>query len=109
MINIGLLLEIAKVSPFLVIPIVFAYILWKISEKHNAFVDKIIEDKNQHYTELITNVEKLSNTFYTKLDDFEKEFRDKQDSHNDSTTNKINELASKIDSLRLELAWGEKK
>lgn len=109
MIDLSILLGIAKVSPFLALPILFGWIIWKINEKHNEFVDKIIADKNQHYTELITNVEKLSTTFYNKIDDFEKEVRDKQESHNENISTKISELATKIDSLRLELAWGDKK
>lgn len=109
MISLDILLELAKISPYLIIPIIFAWILWKINEKHIEFVNQVMLDKNQHYTELITNIEKLSVAFTDKLGSFEREYREKQESHNDNISSRISELASKIDSLRLELAWGEKK
>lgn len=116
--NIATLVELAKIAPYLVLPILFFYILWKVSNQHNTFAQQIIKEKSEQIHSISQGITKLSETYIDRIEGLEERIHNKIDLHNagveskisthtEKIDNRVETLNEKIDSLRLDLAKKE--
>jgi len=106
--GIAELIELAKVSPYLVLPAIFIFILWKIYKTNNDFIVDILDKKSKQFESISDRLKELTDIFTAYITTFEKATQAQHEKHNENIQNRIEALNEKIDALRLEIAQKEK-
>lgn len=102
------LLELAKISPYLVLPVVFIFVLWKIYKTNNAFIMDILNRKSKQFDSISDRLKELTDIFTAYITTFEKDLDAKNVKHNENIQSRIEALDDKIDAIRIEMAKKDK-
>lgn len=118
--NISSFVELAKISPYLVLPALFIFILWKVYKENNSFVQNIIKEKSEQFENISKSVNQLNSTLTAYITTFEKDNKLQHDvnikeegrilsSIEDKILTRIEATNEKLDQLRLDIAKGDLK
>lgn len=102
------IIELAKISPYLVLPAIFIFILWKIYKSNNDFIVDILNRKSKQFESISDRLKELTDIFTAYITTFEKDMQAQHEKHNENIQNRIEALSEKVDAMRLEIAQKEK-
>lgn len=108
--NVTTLLELAKISPYLVLPVLFSIILWKIYNAQDKYMKNLMKEKSEQISEFGNKIQTLTEVLGSKFICYEKENREQHERLNEAILTRLEIISAKIDALRVEIAgWVSKK
>lgn len=118
--NVTTLVELAKVSPYLVLPALFIFILWKVYRENNSFIQNVIKEKTEQFENINKTLRQMGETMTAYITTFEKDNRQQHETNHKEIMEKVGNIEDrlevriensiqKIDSLRLDIAKGDIK
>lgn len=75
--NIATLLELAKISPYLVIPALAGFLLYKVNKEYMKFLQGIIDDRGTQFESLTKDIRSLNENLSAKLEGHDKSFQER--------------------------------
>lgn len=99
----AILVELGKLSPYIVLPVLFIYVMWKIYNSNSDFIKELLKEKSEQINSLIQQFSVINDNLNKTIKEIESN-NSAQSKCQDITNNELQKLNDKIDGMRFDIA-----